>query len=149
MAQNQQNMYQDKHRMDIVFKVEDLLYLILQPYKKYSLKNKGDEKLQPRFYEPYNIIRKVCEVAYELDFPANNKLHNVFNVSCLKKEVGQQIVASQEIPPLDDEYHLVLVPDKVLMGRKRKLRNKTIKEYLIQWKGLPNEDATWEGEQIL
>ena len=35
------------------------------------------------------------------------------------------------------------------MGRERKSRNITIKEYLVQWKGFPNEDATWEGEQIL
>ena len=34
------------------------------------------------------------------------------------------------------------------MGRERQLRNITIKEYLIQWKGLPSEDATWDGEQI-
>ena len=71
------------------------------------------------------------EVAYELDFPENNKIHNVFHVSYMKKAVGQQIVVSEELPPLDDEGHLVLVPDKVLMGRERKLRNKTIKEYLI------------------
>ena len=85
-------------------------------------------------------------MAYELDFLANNKIHNVFHVSCLKKAVGQQIVSSKELPPLDDEGHLVLVLEKVLMGRERKLRNIKSKEYLIQWKGLPNEDATWEGE---
>ena len=58
-------------------------------------------------------------------------------------------MVSEEITPLDDEGHLVLVPEKVLMSREKKLRNRTIKEYLIQWKGLPSEDATWEGEQIL
>ena len=63
--------------------------------------------------------------------------------------MGKQIVVSEELPPLDDEGHLVLEPEKVLMGRERKLRNTTIKEYLIQWKGLPSDDATWEGEQIL
>ena len=73
----------------------------------------------------------------------------MFFMSCLKKAVGQQIVASEELPPLDDEGHLVLVPEKVMMGRERKLRNRTIKEYLTQWKGLPSEDATWEGEQTL
>ena len=35
------------------------------------------------------------------------------------------------------------------MGKETKLRNGTIKEYLIQWKGLPSEDATWVGERIL
>lgn len=27
--------------------------------------------------------------------------------------------------------------------------SKVIKEYLVQWKDLPLEDATWEGEMIL
>ena len=139
-------MYADKNQINRVLQVEYLVYLRLQPYKQSSLKKKGDEKLQPRFYGPYKIIRKVCEVAYELDFLANNKIHNVFHVSCLKKAVGQQIVASEELPPLDDEGHLVLVPEKVLMAKERKLRNITIKEYLIQWKELLSEDATWEGE---
>ena len=77
-----------------------------------------------------------------MDFLANRKIHNVFHVSCLKKVVGQHIVVFEELPPLDDEGHLVLIPDKVLMGRERKLRKRTIKEYLIQWKVLPSEDAT-------
>ena len=51
-------------------------------------------------------------------------------------------MVSEELPPLDDEYHLVLVPEKMLIGRERKLRNRTIKEYLIEWKGLPSEDVT-------
>ena len=89
MTQNQQKMYADKHRIDRVFQVEDLVYLRIQPYRQSCLKKKGAEKLQPRFYGPYKIIRKVGGVAYELDLPANSKIHNVFHVSCLKKEVGQ------------------------------------------------------------
>ena len=58
-------------------------------------------------------------------------------------------MVSEENSPLDDEGHLVLVLEKVLMRREKKLRNRTVKEYLIQWKGFPSEDATWEGEQIL
>ena len=65
------------------------MYLRLQPYRQTSLKKKWEAKLQPIFYEPYKIIIKVGEVSYELDLPANNKIHNVFHVSCLKKVVGQ------------------------------------------------------------
>jgi hypothetical protein len=50
---------------------------------------------------------------------------------------------------MDEEGQLILIPKEVLETRERKLRNMSIKEYLIKWKNLPIEDATWEGEQIL
>ena len=89
MGQNQQNNFADKHRIERVFQVGDLVYLRMEPYRQSSFKKKGTAKLQPRFYGHYKISRKVGEVAYELDFPANNKIHNVFHVSFLKKVVGQ------------------------------------------------------------
>ena len=58
-------------------------------------------------------------------------------------------MVSKELPPLDDEDHLVLVPEKVPMSKEKKLRNRIVKEYLIQWKGFPREDANWEGKKIL
>ena len=48
-------------------------------------------------------MRKVGEIAYELDLPENIKVHNVFHISCLKKEVGKQVTLSTELPPLNDE----------------------------------------------
>ena len=84
-------------------------------------------------------------MAYELELAPESKIHNVFHVSCLNKAVSQQIVESDELPPMDDEGHLVLVLEKALQIRERKLMNQTIKEYMIQWKELPSEDAIWEG----
>ena len=62
---------------------------------------------------------------------------------------GHKIVTSRILPPLDDEGQLTLVPEKILKTRERRLRSRTIKEYLVQWKDLPSEDATWEEENIL
>ena len=121
----------------------------MQPYKQTSLKKNGAEKLKPRYYGPYKVVRKVGEVAYELELPEGSKIHNVFHVSCLKKALGQQIITSEILPPLDDEGQLTLVPEKILKTRERRLRSRIIKEYLVQWKDLPNEDATWEEEKIL
>jgi hypothetical protein len=113
------------------------------------LKRSGAEKLKPRFYGPYRVIRRVGEVAYELELPKGSKIHNVFHVSCLKKAVGQQINTSKELPPLDKEGQLELVPEEVLEQRERRLRNRIIRECLVRWRGLPVEDAMWEGENIL
>ena len=68
--------------------MNDLVHLRLYPYKQYSLKGKGDEKLKPRLYGPYRVVWKIGESNYELDLPEGSKLHNVFHVSHLKKEVG-------------------------------------------------------------
>ena len=84
-SQNQQKLYADKHRIERSFEVGGLVYLQLQPYRQSSLKKKWAKKLKPRFYGPYMAIRKVGEVAYELELPKERKIHNVLHVSNLKK----------------------------------------------------------------
>jgi hypothetical protein len=125
-------MYADKHRVEHIFEVGDLVYLCLQSYMKSSLKMKGGEKLKPQFYGPYMVSRRVGEVAYELELPEGCKINNVFHVSCLEKAVGQHFFISTEFPPLDEEGQLILIPEEVLETREKKLRNMSIKEYLIK-----------------
>jgi hypothetical protein len=102
-TQNQQKMYVDRHRVEHNFEVGDLVFLRLQPYRQSSLKKSGAEKLKPHFYGPYRVIRRVGEVAYELELPEGSRIHNTFHVSYLKKALGQQVTASTDIPPLDEE----------------------------------------------
>ena len=98
-----------------------MVYLMLQPYKQSSLKKSGAEKLKPRFYGPYKVIRKVGEVAYEIELLEGSRVHNVFHVSRLKKAIGQRVVPSAELPPLDEEGKLVLIPEAILDTRERTL----------------------------
>jgi len=58
-------------------------------------------------------------------------------------------VISTKLPPLDEKGQLVLVCEEILQVHERKLRNKVIREYLVKWKELHVEDATWEGKQVL
>jgi len=53
------------------------------------------------------------------------------------------------LPPLDKEGQLVLIPKKILEVQEKRLRKRSIKEYLIRWKDVPIEDATWENEQVV
>jgi hypothetical protein len=59
--------------------------------------------LKPCFYGPYRVIQRVGEVAYEIELLEESKIHNVFHVSCLKKELRQHVTSSTELPPLDEE----------------------------------------------
>jgi hypothetical protein len=145
-AQNQQKVQADKHRVERTFEVGDLVYLRLQSYRHASIKRSGAEKLQPRFFGPYRINRKVGVVAYELELAHGSKIHNVFHVSCLKRAMGQHITPLEILPPLDEEGQLILIPEEIL---EKKLRRRSIKEYLVKWKDLPIEDATWESEQVI
>ena len=148
-AQNQQKVQVDKHRVERTFEVGDLVYLRLQPYRQASIKRSGAEKLQPHFFGPYRINKRVGVVAYELELPHGSRIHNVFHVSCLKRAIDQHITPLEVLPPLDEVGQLVLVSEDILELREKKLRRRSIREYLIKWKDLPIEDATWENEQVI
>ena len=98
-----------------------MVYLRLQPYRKSSLKKSGVEKLKPRFYGPYKVICKVGEVSYEIELLEGSRVHNVFHVSRLKKAIGQRVVPSIELPPLDEEGKLVLILEAILDTKERTL----------------------------
>ena len=51
---------------------------------------------------------------------------------------------TEELSPTDDEG---LSPTDDT--RERRLWSRTVREFLVWWKNLPDEDATWESEKIL
>jgi len=59
----------------------------------------------------------------------------------IEEAIGQYITLLEVLPPLDEE--------RKLMFREKNLRRRSIKEYLVKWKDLPIEDATWESEQVI
>jgi hypothetical protein len=120
-AQNQQKVQADKHRVDHTFEVDDLVYLMLQPYRQASIKRSRAEKMQPRFFGPYRVCKRIGAVAYELELPQGSKIHNVFHVLCLKKALGQHVRPNEALPPMDEEGQLVLIPEEVLEVREKRL----------------------------
>ena len=62
--------------------------------------------------------------------------------------LGDHQLAQTMLPSLDDEGRVILEPEGILSTRERKLRRRTLKEYLIKWKDLPEEEASWETEEF-
>ena len=48
-----------------------------------------------------------------------------------------------DLPPMDDEGHLVLQPKAIIDTREGQLRSRMLQEFLVRWKNFPDEDATW------
>ena len=72
------------------FEVGDKVFLKVSPTRgvqRFGVR----EKLSPKFIRPFEILRRVGEVAYELALPPSlAKVHNVFHVSQLRKYVHVQ-----------------------------------------------------------
>ena len=82
----------------------------------------------------------------ELEFPKGSRIHNVFHVSCLKKAVGQYVTVATDLLPLNKEGNLILELAEIIEVCEKTLQNDTVKEYLVRWRHLSLDDATWEGE---
>jgi hypothetical protein len=68
-----------------------------------SIKRSRVKKLQPHFFGPYRVSRRIGVVAYDLELPQGSKIHNVFHVLCLKKALGQHVRPIEALPPMDEE----------------------------------------------
>ncbi|KAJ7949788.1 Ty3/gypsy retrotransposon protein [Quillaja saponaria] len=137
----------DTHRRELNFNVGDYVFLRLQPYRQKSLAKWKFQKLSPRFFGPYKVIRQVGKVAYELELPSDSRLHPIFHVSLLRPARGQ-FPASPPPLPISKDGELLLFAQVqshrwVLDGGIPTL------ELLIEWKDRPMEEASWENYDLL
>jgi hypothetical protein len=85
IAQTRQKSYADNQRRPLEFEDDDHVYLkVSQIRGMRRFKVKG--KLSPRFIRPFKILKRVGEMAYQLELPDHlSDVHNVFHVSQVKK----------------------------------------------------------------
>jgi len=84
-------------------------------------------KLSPRYIEPYKILRRIGQVAYELELPSELEfVHPVFHVSMLRKCIGDP---SRVVPIKDVQVTEDLSYEEVPVGK------------------IDREVLTWEAEK--
>jgi hypothetical protein len=149
MAQNRMKQQVDKHCSEREFEVGDWVFLRIQPYKQMSLKQQNkDNKLAPKYFGPYKFLQRIGIMTYKLDLPPSSHVHLVFHVYFLKKVIENNILVQTVLPKINEEGKVILELEKILETRIKKLRNRSIMEYLIKWKNPPVEEATWEDESM-
>ncbi|XP_017644297.1 uncharacterized protein LOC108484927 [Gossypium arboreum] len=93
LKRTQERMKQmvDRKRSDREFQVGDLVYPRLQPYRQHSMRKIKNQKLSPKYFEPYLVEAKVGKVAYRLQLPHRARIHSTFHVLQLKKYIVSAI----------------------------------------------------------
>lgn len=122
----------DKHRSERQFKVGELVYLKVQPYIQTSVATRMNQKLAYRYFGPFKILQRVCNVAYKLDLPDSAKIHPVVHVSQLKKHVPPAVVVSEELPDPDS----VIAPLQFNKSRVTSSGTTNHTELLVSWSRL-------------
>ena len=101
-------------------------------------------KLTPKRYGPFKIIKEISPVAYRLQLPPTWTIHNVFHTSLLSaySETPSHGPNFSGPPPDliggEEEYEVKSIKAHRYFGKNKKL------QFLIQWKGYPESDNTWE-----
>lgn len=149
-AQNRMKSQADKHRSDRSFKVNDWVWLKLQPYRQISVQKRANQKLAKKYYGPFQVESVIGKVAYKLKLPPDAQVHRVFHVSLLKPFYGSPplLISLPEWISKSDTF--LLVPQALLQKRIVKVQNAVQIQYLVKWMHLPDHEATWESaEQFL
>jgi hypothetical protein len=149
-AQSRQKSYADTRRRLLEFKEGDHVYLkvsLIQGMRTFKVKG----KLSPRFIGPFLIVKRVGEVAYQLELPDHlADVHDVFHVSQLKKclRVPEEQLPMEDLSVQDDLTY-TKYPIKILDTLTRVTRSRVIKMCKVQWSHHGEEEATWEREEQL
>lgn len=142
-AQGRMKQFADRHRSERSFQVGDWVYLKLQPYRQHTVRKVLNQKLSPKYYGPFPVLKKVGEVAYTLQPPSRSRIHPTFHVSQLKKHI-RSAPSQSHLPLVDIHGALPNEPVRIIERRIVKKRNQAITEVLVEWIDSFPEDATWE-----
>jgi hypothetical protein len=147
-AQKRQSHYADQHRRDHVpFQTGDRVLLASK-----NLQLVGDSqrtrKLTARYLGPFSVIRPIGENAYELQLPANIRIHPIVNVSQLKKyHDGSAAFPDRRAPHSRPEPEAIDGSGLPIYIAERVLESRVVRgqrQYLVKWEQFPDEESTWE-----
>ncbi|GAU29982.1 hypothetical protein TSUD_360970 [Trifolium subterraneum] len=146
-AQSRQKRYADHRRRPIEFDEGDHVFLRVTP--KLGLRGVfKTKKLAPRYIGPFQILKRVGPVAYQLALPPSmSRMHDVFHVSQLRKFIPDPFVPV-ELESIELQPDLTYQPDPIrIVDRDVKaLRNKKIPVVKVEWSQSPDGEFTWELE---
>jgi len=143
-AQQRMKSLSNAHRQDHQFQEGDWVLLKIQPYSQTNVGVHTPKKLSRHFVGPFCILRRIGAVAYELKLPPEARIHPVFHISKLRRFHGRP---REGLIPLHASLTSTAVPlePHEILGNRTLLTSKgAIQQLLVRWKGLSEDEASWE-----
>jgi hypothetical protein len=153
LAKDHQQQQANKHRKEVIFQVGDEVMVeaeVLRSHSAQALRPKS--KLALIYDGPFKIIDVINSNAYRLNIPTWMGVHNVINISKLKKFYPNQFAGRVNVAPQpvqsstgEERYVQAILDHKKARGR---IRRDGIPRwrYLVHWQGERADEATWEPE---
>ncbi|GJQ90471.1 putative reverse transcriptase domain-containing protein [Tanacetum coccineum] len=146
-ARDHQKRYVDNRRKPLEFQVGNHVMLKVSPWKGVvRFEKKG--KLAPRFVGPFEILERICHVAYRLRLPKElSSVHNTFQVSNIKKCLtdAKLHVPLDEIK-VDKTLRFVEEPLEIMDREVKTLKRSKIPIVKMRWNFEHGPEFTWERE---
>ena len=120
------------------------------------IKIKQNQKLEAKFFGPFQILYLVRKQAYKLDLPIKWKIYNVFYVSLLKQNTTKKEWMNKLFPESEPEfdagnnkkYKVQAIIDSAVYAKEAKGYLPSL-YYLVSWKSYPEEENIWEPFSIV
>ena len=108
-------------------------------------------KLSPRYIGPFEVLERVCAVAYRLALPPSlSSVHEVFHVSILRKYTpGPTHIVDWGDLVVDKDGTFEEGPMCIVDSREQVLHGKTVRLVKVLWQHRGVEEATLEREDTV
>ena len=151
-AQERQVTNANRHRRDHAFKTGDSVYLSADHLRVHGAAD-AKKKFGKRAYGPYKIKKVLTPLTYELELPANVKIHPVVHISALREHLTSERFPDRDVvyspPPaevIDDEEHFFV---KAFLDVRPKGRTKKL-QFLVDWEGYGPDAREWvDADQLI
>ncbi len=155
LSQAYQRKYYDRGRLTSEFYEGGLV--VLNPHSLEQLREvRGrGKKLLMKYDGPFEIIKKISPVTYQLRLPASYGTHPILNIAHLEKydasplEFGERPTKNlnradfEQLPELEVEQ---IVAEKMFKANGKHHR---VTKYRVRWKGLPENEDEWKTKEEL
>ncbi|SLM37369.1 transposon tf2-1 partial [Lasallia pustulata] len=133
-SQEYQARHYNKSHLDVIYKVGQLVWLKV----KNITMERPSQRLDWQCYGPFQIVKKIGNVAYQLNLPEELRIHDVFHVSLLrdhKPRAGEDTPEPEPLrlaeDPAEKEWEVEAITASLIQTSPE---GKPVLQYRIVWK---------------